>query len=64
MIKSLADQLTVGAMKNPIRFISVTLAVIAQTLFGSRVKPQLKTIIKKIVRTLTNKLIIIVKQPL
>jgi len=61
MIKSLADRLTVNMMKNPIRFISVTLAAIAQTLFGGGVKPQIKTISKKLVRTLTNKLIIIVK---
>ena len=61
MIKSLADRLTVDMMKNPIRFISVTLAAIAQTLFGGGVKPQIKTISKKLVRTLTNKLIIIVK---
>ena len=61
MIRSLADRLTVDVIKNPIRFISVTPAGIAQTLFGSGVKPQVKTISKKLVKTLTNQLIIIVK---
>lgn len=54
MTRSLADRLTVDVIKNPIRFISVTLAGVAQTLFGSGVKPQVKTISKKLVKTLTN----------
>jgi hypothetical protein len=54
VIRSLTDRLTVDAIKNPIRFISVTLAAIAQALFGSGVKPQVKTISKKLVRTLMN----------
>jgi hypothetical protein len=46
MIRNLADRLTVDVIKNPIIFISATPAGIAQTLFGSGVKPQVKTISK------------------
>lgn len=53
-IKNLAERLTVDVIKNPIRFISVTLAGMTQTLFGSGVKLQVKTIPKKVVRTATN----------
>jgi len=53
-MKNLADRLTVEAVRNPAKLISATLAIIAQILFGSRIKPQVKTILKKLVRTLTN----------
>jgi len=53
-IKNLADRLTVDAIKNPIRFASVTPAAITQTLFGHRAKSQVKTISKKLVRALAN----------
>ena len=42
MIGSVADRLTIDAIKSFIRFAWVTPAAITQTLFGDGVKPQEK----------------------
>jgi len=53
-IKNLAERLTVDAIRNPRKLIFAAPAEMVQTLYGRGVKPQVKTISKKLVRTLMN----------